>query len=48
MNTNSQYSKALICLLILATTAEALGSGKASLTSSFFGTVSVDGNPVPE
>ncbi|MCP3935137.1 MAG: DUF11 domain-containing protein, partial [Actinomycetia bacterium] len=47
MSTNTRYFKALVCLFVAAVTAEILASGKASLTSSFFGTASLDGGAVP-
>ncbi len=48
MNTTSKNIKALICLLVAGVAAATLGSDSPILTSSFFGTVSVDGNAVPE
>ncbi|MCP3936523.1 MAG: DUF11 domain-containing protein [Actinomycetia bacterium] len=51
MNTNStsrQLSKAGLLLLAFGVTAAILGSESPTLTSSFFGTASVDGNAVPE
>ncbi len=46
--TTSKHFKAFLCLFVLAMAAKTLGSDKASLTSSFFGTVSVDGSAVPD
>ncbi len=43
MKTTCWHSKAAFALLIVGATAEVLGSDTAALTSSFFGTVSIDG-----
>ncbi|MCP3934366.1 MAG: hypothetical protein GY708_03230, partial [Actinomycetia bacterium] len=47
MNVIRNY-KAVIALVIIGMAAGTFGSEGPSLTSSFFGTVSVDGNPVPD
>ena len=44
---NTTHTKALFPILILAIAAVTLASEPPTLTSSFFGTASVDGNDVP-